>query len=314
MAADKVTPEAVNFMAKHGRGLICMPMLGERLDELQIPMMVIGQHRAARHRVHRQRGRPARRDHGHLRLSTAPSPSAPSSIPLARPDDLTRPGHIFPLRAMPGGVLRRAGHTEAAIDLARLAGCSPAGVICEVLDDEGGMARDARSARPRHAPWSAQVHHHQGPDRVPHPEGEARAGGRRRPSSPPTTASSPCIAYETTVDDRLPLALVMGDVAGDEPVLVRVHSECLTGDVFGSRRCDCGSQLHKALAIIEARRPRRPRVHAPGGAGHRTPEQAARLRAPGRRQGHRRGQPGPGVPAPTCVTTVSGRRSSWTSG
>ena len=140
MAADKATPEAVNFMAKHGRGLICMPMPGERLDELQISMMVRDNTAPHGHGVHGDRGRPARRDDRHLRLRPrGHDPHARRSAHAPRGPDA--PGHIFPLRAMPGGVLRRAGHTEAAVDLARLAGCAPAGVICEVLDDDGGMAR-----------------------------------------------------------------------------------------------------------------------------------------------------------------------------
>ena len=248
MAADKATPEAVNFMIVQGRGLMCMPMLGERLEELQIPMMVndntapLGT--AFTVSVDARRG-----------VTTGISAYDRAVTirtlvnPLSRPDDLTRPGHIFPLRAMPGGVLRRAGHTEAAIDLARLAGCSPAGVICEVLNDEGGMARvqDLLSLAKRHGLKCITIK-----DLIEYRIQKEKLVRRAATTLLPTEYGEfTCIAYETTVDDRLPLALVMGDVRTDDPVLVRVHSECLTADVFGSRRCDCGSQLHKALAIIE---------------------------------------------------------------
>ena len=248
MAADKATPEAVNFMIVHGRGLMCMPMLAERLEELQIPMMVndntapLGT--AFTVSVDARRG-----------VTTGISAYDRAVTirtlvnPLSRPDDLTRPGHIFPLRAMPGGVLRRAGHTEAAIDLARLAGCAPAGVICEVLNDEGGMARvqDLLSLAKRHGLKCITIK-----DLIEYRIQKEKLVQRAAATQLPTEYGEfTCIAYETTVDDRLPLALVMGDVRSEEPVLVRVHSECLTADVFGSRRCDCGSQLHKALDIIE---------------------------------------------------------------
>ena len=248
MAADKATPEAVNFMIVHGRGLMCMPMLGERLEELQIPMMVndntapLGT--AFTVSVDARRG-----------VTTGISAYDRAVTirtlvnSLSRPDDLTRPGHIFPLRAMPGGVLRRAGHTEAAIDLARLAGCAPAGVICEVLNDEGGMARvqDLLLLAKRHGLKCITIK-----DLIEYRIQKEKLVRRAATTQLPTEYGEfTCIAYETTVDDRLPLALVMGDVRSEEPVLVRVHSECLTADVFGSRRCDCGSQLHKALDIIE---------------------------------------------------------------
>ena len=248
MAADKATPEAVNFMIVHGRGLMCMPMLGERLEELQIPMMVndntapLGT--AFTVSVDARRG-----------VTTGISAYDRAVTirtlvnSLSRPDDLTRPGHIFPLRAMPGGVLRRAGHTEAAIDLARLAGCAPAGVICEVLNDEGGMARvhDLLLLAKRHGLKCITIK-----DLIEYRIQKEKLVRRAATTQLPTEYGEfTCIAYETTVDERLPLALVMGDVRGEEPVLVRVHSECLTADVFGSRRCDCGSQLHKSLDIIE---------------------------------------------------------------
>jgi len=248
MAADKATPESVNFMAKHGRGIICMPMLGERLDELQVSMMVsdntapLGT--AFTVSVDARRG---------VTTGTSAYDRAVTIRtlvdPRTRSEDLTRPGHIFPLRAMPGGVLRRAGHTEAAVDLARLAGCAPAGVICEVLDEDGGMARLpelmqlARTHGLKVITIKALIEY-----RIQKEKLVRRSATTRMPTD---YGEFTLIAYETTVDDRVPLALVMGEVAGDEPTLVRVHSECLPGDVFGCRRCDCGSQLYKALALIE---------------------------------------------------------------
>jgi len=247
MAADKVNPEAVNFMAKYGRGLICMPMMGDRLDELQISMMVsdntapLGT--AFTVSVDARRG---------VTTGTSAYDRAVTIRtlvdPATRPEDLTRPGHIFPLRAMPGGVLRRAGHTEAAVDLARLAGCSPAGVICEVLDEDGGMARVAELMALARAHSLAVITIK---DLIEYRIQKEKLVRRAATTHLPTGYGDfSVIAYETTVDDRVPLALVLGEVAGDAPTLVRVHSECLTGDVFGSHRCDCGSQLHKALAII----------------------------------------------------------------
>ncbi|MDP2625501.1 MAG: bifunctional 3,4-dihydroxy-2-butanone-4-phosphate synthase/GTP cyclohydrolase II, partial [Candidatus Rokubacteria bacterium] len=247
MAADTSTPEAVNFMAKHGRGLICVPMLGDRLDELGISMMVrdntapLGT--AFTTTVDARRG---------VTTGTSAYDRAITIRtlvdPATRPDDLTKPGHIFPLRALEGGVLRRAGHTEAAVDLARLAGCAPAGVICEVLDEDGGMARvpDLMKLARAHGLKCITIK-----DLIEYRMQKEKLVRRAATTGLPTEYGQfELIAYETTVDDRVPLAMVMGDVGGDAPVLMRVHSECLTGDVFGSQRCDCGSQLHKALTII----------------------------------------------------------------
>jgi len=247
MAADKVTPETVNFMAKHGRGLICMPMMGDRLEELQISMMVSDnaapQGTAFTVSVDARRG---------VTTGTSAYDRAVTIRtlvdPATRPEDLTRPGHIFPLRAMPGGVLRRAGHTEAAIDLARLAGCSPAGVICEVLDEEGGMARVPELiALARAHGLKAITIKNLIEYRIQKEKLVRRAATTRLPTD---YGEFTVIAYETTVDEQVPLALVLGEVAGEAPTLVRVHSECLPGDVFGCHRCDCGPQLHKALSII----------------------------------------------------------------
>ncbi|OGK83612.1 MAG: bifunctional 3,4-dihydroxy-2-butanone 4-phosphate synthase/GTP cyclohydrolase II [Candidatus Rokubacteria bacterium GWA2_70_23] len=247
MAADTTTPEAVNFMAKHGRGLICVPMLGDRLDELGISMMVrdntapLGT--AFTTTVDARRG---------VTTGTSAYDRAITIRtlvdPATRPDDLTKPGHIFPLRALEGGVLRRAGHTEAAVDLARMAGCAPAGVICEVLDEDGGMARvpDLMKLARAHGLKCITIK-----DLIEYRMQKEKLVRRAATTRLPTEYGQfEVIAYKTTVDDRVPLAMVMGDVGGDAPVLMRVHSECLTGDVFGSQRCDCGSQLHKALTII----------------------------------------------------------------
>ncbi len=251
MAADKATPEAVNFMAKYGRGLICVPMTAERLEELKIAMMVADNTApmgtAFTETVDARRG---------VTTGTSAYDRAVTIRtlvdPAARPEDLTRPGHIFPLRAMPGGVLRRAGHTEAAVDLARLASCTPAGVICEVLDEEGGMARLAQledTAR-RHGLKLITIR-----DLIEYRTQKEKLVRRVATTRLPTELGEfTAIAYESTVYSRVHLALVMGEVAGDAPVLVRMHSECLTGDVFRSRRCDCGEQLDKALMLIQQER------------------------------------------------------------
>jgi 3,4-dihydroxy 2-butanone 4-phosphate synthase/GTP cyclohydrolase II len=247
MAADKATPEAVNFMAKHGRGLICVPMLGERLDELEIGMMVSNNTApmgtAFTVTVDARRG---------VTTGTSAYDRAVTIRTLVDPTmsarDLTAPGHIFPLRAMDGGVLRRAGHTEAAVDLARLAGCYPAGVICEVLDEDGGMARLPQLVDVANAfdlkmiTIKALIEY-----RVRKEKLVRRIASAKMPTE---YGEFTAVAYEASVESWAPLALVMGDVSGDAPVLVRMHSECLTGDVFGSRRCDCGDQLEKAMRII----------------------------------------------------------------
>jgi 3,4-dihydroxy 2-butanone 4-phosphate synthase/GTP cyclohydrolase II len=249
MAADKVTPEAVNFMAMHGRGIICVPMLGDRLDELQIPMMVSDNTApmgtAFTVTIDARRGVTT----GTSAYDRAVSIQALVD-PMTRPEDLTRPGHVNPLRSMAGGVLRRAGHTEAGIDLARLAGRYPAGVICEVLDEKGAMARVpqlteiARLHGLKMTTIKALIEY-----RVRKEKLVSRVAVSKLPTE---FGEFTAIAYETTVESWTPLALVLGDVAGETPVLVRMHSECLTGDVFGSQRCDCGSQLRAALEIIRA--------------------------------------------------------------
>jgi 3,4-dihydroxy 2-butanone 4-phosphate synthase / GTP cyclohydrolase II len=248
MAADKITPEAVNFMATHGRGLICMPMTGERLDALKLSMMVAENTApmgtAFTITVDARRG-----------VSTGTSAYDRAVTirtlvdPLMTSADLTVPGHIFPLRAMEGGVLRRAGHTEASVDLARLAGCYPAGVICEVLDESGAMARlpqlTAIAAKYglKMITIKALIEYRTQKEKL-----VRRLATTRLPTE---FGEFTAIAYEATVYSRMHFALVMGDVAGDDAVMVRMHSECLTGDVFHSLRCDCGLQLAKALAMIQ---------------------------------------------------------------
>jgi len=247
MAAEKITPEAINFMAKHGRGLICLPIIGQRLDELGIPLMVTN-------------------NTSHFSTAFTVSIEAKNKVTTGisafdraqtiktaldtntKAGDLAQPGHIFPIRAREGGVLVRAGHTEAIVDLARLAGLYPAGVICEIMDEDGAMARlpqleamaskfdlkivaiaDLIAYRLRHEKLVQRVT-------------EAKL--------PTTYGEFTAVAYKSVVDAAEHVALVKGDISNDDPVLVRVHSECLTGDVFGSLRCDCGAQIEMALQSI----------------------------------------------------------------
>jgi 3,4-dihydroxy 2-butanone 4-phosphate synthase/GTP cyclohydrolase II len=247
IAAEKVTPDAINFMAKEGRGLICLPMTGERLDQLAIPLMV--QDNTSKHctaftvSVEAKKG-VSTGISAEDRATTIATALAPDS----KPADLARPGHIFPIRAREGGVLARAGHTEAIVDIARLAGLQPAGVICEIMNDDGSMARlpqleemsqkhglkivtirDLIAYRCRHESLVSRVAEAKLPTRY----GEFLA-----------------VAYRSSVDSNEHVALVKGDIVSGSPVLVRVHSECLTGDVFGSRRCDCGEQIALAMQRI----------------------------------------------------------------
>jgi 3,4-dihydroxy 2-butanone 4-phosphate synthase/GTP cyclohydrolase II len=247
IAAEKVTPEAINFMAKHGRGLICLPIIGQRLDDLGIPLMVTNntsQYSTAFTVSIEAKSQVTTGISAHDRAQTIKTVLDPNS----KAEDLARPGHIFPIRAREGGVLVRAGHTEAIVDLARLAGFYPAGVICEIMDEDGTMARlpqleamaskfdlkivtitDLIAYRLRHEKLVQRVTE----ARLPTKYGEFTA-----------------VAYRSVVDAAEHVALVKGDISNDEPVLVRVHSECLTGDVFGSFRCDCGAQIEMALQSI----------------------------------------------------------------
>ena len=247
LAAEKVTPEAINFMALHGRGLICLPIVGERLDQLQIPAMVsentspfetaFAVSVEAKHKV--STGISA-----HDRAATIKAILDPNT----RPDDLTRPGHMFPLRAREGGVLTRAGQTEAAVDLARLAGLYPAGVICEIMNPDGTMARVPELARftQRHGLRMITIK-----DLIDFRMKREKFVSRVASTTLPTRHGSfKAILYHSQVDQKHHLALVQGEISVAEPVLVRVHSECLTGDALGSLRCDCGAQLDRALARI----------------------------------------------------------------
>jgi len=247
MAAEKVTPKAINFMAKHARGLICLPIIKQRLDELGIPLMV--QDNTSRHSTAftvsiEARNKVTTGISAFDRAQTIKTVLDPDS----KPEDLARPGHVFPIRARDGGVLVRAGHTEAIVDLARLAGFYPAGAICEIMNEDGTMARlpeleniaskydlkiititDLIAYRLRHEKLVQKI-------------AEARL--------PTKFGEFIVMSYKSNVDADEHVALVKGDISGDKPVLVRVHSECLTGDVFGSLRCDCGDQIKLAMQSI----------------------------------------------------------------
>ena len=247
LPAEKVTPEAINFMARHARGLICMPVIGRRLDELQIPLMV--QDNTSKHGTAFTVSVEARH-----RTSTGISAHDRSATiramldPTTRPEDLARPGHMFPLRAREGGVLVRAGHTEAAVDLARLAGLYPAGVICEILNEDGTMARLPQLERLAQTFGFKVV---SVADLIAHRRRTERLIERMAEARLPTQYGEfRVMAYRSTIDPDEHVALVLGEVKGEEPVLVRVHSECLTGDVFGSLRCDCGQQISLAMQAI----------------------------------------------------------------
>ena len=250
VAAEFADAETINFMAKYGRGLICMPMTGERLRELELPPMV---------------------PDNTARLSTAFTVSVDSINgttgisaadraltvqtlldPMAKPADLARPGHLFPLCAEEGGVLVRAGQTEAVVDLAKMAGCVPAGVICDIMGDSGSMARMPEleliaSEHNLNIVSVAQIiSYRMKNERLIERVSEAKL--------PTMHGAFKAVAYRSTVDSAEHVAMVMGEVSSDEPVLVRVHSECLTGDVFGSLRCDCGAQMEMALEAIAKER------------------------------------------------------------
>jgi 3,4-dihydroxy 2-butanone 4-phosphate synthase/GTP cyclohydrolase II len=247
MAAERVTPEAIAFIVRHTSGVICMPVIGQRLDELEIPLMVAANTDSRRTAFTVSVDARAGVTTG---ISAADRARTIQAIihPATEPADLSRPGHIFPLRYRDGGVLKRAGHTEAAVDLARLAGLFPAGVLCETVNEDGTMARlpdltvfarahglklisiaDLIAYRRQHEVLVRKV----AEANIPTLHGEFRS-----------------IAYESVVDGRTHVALVTGDIGDGADVLTRVHSECLTGDVFGSLRCDCGEQLDRAMELI----------------------------------------------------------------
>lgn len=247
MAAEMVTADSINFMAMHGRGLICMPLEGKRLDDLKILMMPqrnTGRRETAfAESVDVLRGTTTG-------ISAADRAATVRALidPKTQPEHLGRPGHLFPLRARPGGVLERAGHTEATVDLARLAGLHPAGVLCEIMNDDGTMAR-----LPQLESFAAQhdikvisiaqlIAYRTQREKLVHRVADAKL--------PTRWGDFTLVAYKSTVDAEEHIALTMGDVRTPEPVLVRVHSQCLTGDVFGSMRCDCGEQMAISLERI----------------------------------------------------------------
>lgn len=247
MAGQYCTPAAVNFMAKHGRGLICVPTTGERLQQLGIERMV-KQNREV-FRTDFQVSVDAARGIGSgISAADRAKTIAIMSSPTAVPDDLVQPGHIFPLRAKNGGVLQRAGHTEAAVDLAVLAGARPIGVICEIMNDDGTMARLPaliKFAR-KHKLKLCTI-----ADLIEFRRTREKLVDKVEIIKMPTDYGDFDLhLYQSKLDGENHLALVKGEVAGKQGVLVRVHSECLTGDVFGSRRCDCGPQLHQAMRQV----------------------------------------------------------------
>lgn len=249
LAAEKVTPEAINFMAKYGRGLICLAMTEERLEELKIPMMV--NHNTSRFGTSFAVSIEAKRGvstgiSAYDRATTIKTAVDPAS----GPDDIVMPGHVFPIRARKGGVLVRTGQTEGSVDLARLAGLRPAAVICEIMKDDGTMARmpDLERFAERHDLKIVTI-----ADLIKYRLTKESLVRRVATASIPTIygGNFTTIAYENDVDNREHIALVKGEIGPQDAVLVRVHSECLTGDVFGSKRCDCGDQLHTAMAMVE---------------------------------------------------------------
>ncbi len=247
LAAEKVSVEAINFMSMHARGLICLPMTGERLDELKIPLMVSDNTSKfstaftvsveAKHRVS-------------TGISAADRAETVKAMidPSITADGLSQPGHMFPLRAREGGILARVGHTEAIVDLTRLAGLYPAGVICEILNEDGSMARlpqlevIAEKFGIKIISIADLINYRRRHDKLVHRVAEA--------SLPTKHGRFTAIAYKSDIDSAEHVALVMGDLSSEEPVLVRAHSECLTGDVLGSLRCDCGEQVDLALQAI----------------------------------------------------------------
>ena len=248
LAAEMATPEAVNFMAYHARGLVCMPVTGERLDELNIPLMVDASNSAKHgtaftvsidYKKGTTTGISAQDRAATIKAITDPNVTA---------DDFLRPGHLLPLRYQPGGVLARPGHTEASIDLARLAGLYPAGVVCEIMNADGTMSR-----LPELEEFCAEhdlklitiaqiIAYRRRAETLVRSVAEARL--------PTERGLFRMVAFEGTAEPGEHIALVMGTWEPDEPVLVRIHSECLTGEVFGSLRCDCGAQMNEALNMI----------------------------------------------------------------
>jgi 3,4-dihydroxy 2-butanone 4-phosphate synthase / GTP cyclohydrolase II len=247
VAAERVTAEHIGFMVRYGSGIICVPMEGDRLEELQLPLMIAQNEESMGTAFTISVDA---RDGTTTGISAADRAHTIRTLidPRSKPHDLARPGHIFPLRYTPGGVLRRAGHTEASVDLARLAGLYPAGVVCEVVNEDGTMARldDLERFAKEHElsiiSIADLIAYRRQREKLVHRATEARI--------PTAFGTFTAIAYES-FDGRTHVALVKGDVASREDVLVRVHSECFTGDVLGSIRCDCGLQLAEAMRRID---------------------------------------------------------------
>ncbi len=250
MAAEKITAEAINFMATHGRGLICLSLTPDKVDALDLPLMV--DHNTSPFETGFTVSIEAR-----CGVTTGISAADRATTILtavrdeARPTDLVRPGHIFPLRARKGGVMVRTGQTEGSVDLARLAGLRPAGVICEIMDDDGTMARmpSLEKFSQRHDVGIVTI-----ADLVEYRMRKESFVRRAAETTVPTAVAGDfrIMIYENDVDHLTHIALIKGEVDPEKPILVRVHSECLTGDVFGSMRCDCGDQLHRAMQKVDA--------------------------------------------------------------
>lgn len=250
VAAEKITEAQMAFMIRYTSGIICLPMEEERLDQLSLPQMV---------RINTDRRHTAFTQSIDARQGVSTGISAADRTrtvrvvldPETKPDDLARPGHIFPLRADPGGVLKRAGHTEAAVDLARLAGLYPAGVLSEIMNDDGSVARLPELERfaKEHGLLIGTI-----ADLIAHRRGQEEKLVERVVEAPITTdhGTFRAIGYRSRLDGREHLAVVFGEIGDGQEVLTRVHSECLTGDVFGSKRCDCGAQLDRALQLVAA--------------------------------------------------------------
>jgi 3,4-dihydroxy 2-butanone 4-phosphate synthase/GTP cyclohydrolase II len=249
LAAEAVTPEAINFMAKHGRGLICLSMTGEKIDSLNLPLMV--EHNTSTFQTGFTVSIEAR-----CGITTGISAADRATTILtavaddAQPTDLVRPGHVFPLRGRKGGVMVRAGQTEGSIDLARLSGLKPAGVICEIMDEDGSMARmpALEEFSEKHGIGICTI-----ADLIEYRMRMESFVRRSAETIIPTSIAGEfkAVVYENDVDDLLHIALVKGKIDPEKAVLVRVHSECLTGDIFGSLRCDCGDQLQTAMEMID---------------------------------------------------------------
>ena len=249
VAAEKVTPEVINFMAKYGRGLICLSMTPERVNYLKLPMMA--DMNTSRFGTAFTVSIEARKGVTTGISAADRAKTIQTAIhPKTKPEDIARPGHIFPLRAQPGGVLKRAGQTEGSVDLSRLAGLYPAGVICEIMNDDGTMARVPQLAKfaKKHGLKMITIK-----DLIQFRMRNQCLVTRKAVTKLPTAYGGEfqAIVFGNQVDDSENLALVKGEISPEDEVLVRVHSECLTGDVFASKRCDCGDQLHKAMAMIK---------------------------------------------------------------